>query len=100
MVTRRRLRSFLNALALYTIAALLIGYFGVNAYTGEHGLIAKRDLDQDIAQLNTELDVVKAQRAVWQRRGSFFENVQIGPHLFPQRDRPVFDEPDSADLHR
>ena len=44
MVTRRRLRSFLNALALYTIAALLIGYFGVNAYTGEHGLIAKRDL--------------------------------------------------------
>jgi len=33
---------------LYTIAALLIGYFGVNAYTGEHGLIAKRDLDQDI----------------------------------------------------
>ena len=79
MVTRRRLRSVLNALALYTIAALLIGYFGVNAYTGEHGLIAKRDLDQDIAQLNRELDAVKAERAVWQRRVSLLEIRQYRP---------------------
>ena len=81
MVTRRRLRSFLNALALYTIAALLIGYFGVNAYTGEHGLIAKRDLDQDIAQLNTELDAVRAERAVWQRRVSLLKSDNIDPDL-------------------
>ncbi|HEX8829440.1 MAG TPA: septum formation initiator family protein, partial [Xanthobacteraceae bacterium] len=32
MVTRKRLRAILNALALYSFAALLIGYFGVNAY--------------------------------------------------------------------
>ena len=32
MVTRKRFRTVLNALALYTIAALVIGYFGVNAY--------------------------------------------------------------------
>ena len=29
MVTRRRFRTVINALALYTIAALLIGYFGL-----------------------------------------------------------------------
>ena len=74
MVTRRRLRSFLNALALYTIAALLIGYFGVNAYTGEHGLIAKRDLDQDIAQLNLELGAVTDVPDAW-------IEVSESPHL-------------------
>ena len=37
MVTRKRFRTFLNALALYTIAALVIGYFGVNAYSGNRG---------------------------------------------------------------
>ena len=34
MVTRKRLRAVLNALALYTIAALVIGYFSFNAYSG------------------------------------------------------------------
>ena len=50
MVTRRRLRSVLTALGLYLGAALLIGYFGVNAYTGNHGLTARQELDQQIAR--------------------------------------------------
>jgi len=98
MVTRRRLRSFLNALALYTIAALLIGYFGVNAYTGEHGLIAKRDLDQDIAQLNRDLAAVKAERAVWERRVSLLKSDNIDPDLLDERARALLDDADSHDL--
>jgi cell division protein FtsB len=98
MVTRRRLRSFLNALALYTIAALLIGYFGVNAYTGEHGLIAKRDLDQDIAQLTRELDAAKAERAVWQRRVSLLKSDNIDPDLLDERARLLLDDADPRDL--
>ena len=98
MVTRRRLRSFLNALALYTVAALLIGYFGVNAYTGEHGLIAKRDLDQDIAQLTTELDTAKAERAVWQRRVSLLKSDNIDPDLLDERARLLLDDADPRDL--
>ena len=31
MVSRRRLKSFLTGLALYTMAAGMVGYFGVNA---------------------------------------------------------------------
>jgi cell division protein FtsB len=98
MVTRRRLRSFLNTLALYTIAALLIGYFGVNAYTGEHGLIAKRDLDQDIAQLTGELDAAKAERAVWQRRVSLLKSDNIDPDLLDERARLLLDDADPRDL--
>ncbi len=98
MVTRRRLRSFLNALALYTIAALLIGYFGVNAYTGEHGLIAKRDLDQDIAQLTGDLAAVKAERAVWERRVSLLKSDNIDPDLLDERARALLDDADPHDL--
>jgi cell division protein FtsB len=98
MVTRRRLRTFLNALALYTIAALLIGYFGVNAYTGEHGLIAKRDLDQDIAQLTLDLATVKAERAVWQRRVSLLKSDNIDPDLLDERARALLDDADPRDL--
>ena len=45
MVSRSRLRSFLTGLALYMVAAALIGYFGVNAYTGKYGLNARQELD-------------------------------------------------------
>ncbi len=51
MVTRKRLRSILNALGLYVLAALLIGYFGVNAYSGNRGLKAKEDIDRQIGAL-------------------------------------------------
>ena len=46
MVSRSRLKSVLTGLALYAIAAAMIGYFGVNAYTGKYGLNAQQELDQ------------------------------------------------------
>lgn len=70
MVTRKRFRTVLNALALYTMAALVIGYFGVNAYSGNRGLRAKQDLDQQIAQLSGELAGLRAERGTWERRVS------------------------------
>ena len=48
MVSRRGFRTVIKALALYVIAALLIAYFGINAFTGNHGLRAKQNLDQQI----------------------------------------------------
>ncbi len=48
MVSRSRLKSVLTGLALYAIAAAMIGYFGVNAYTGRYGLNAQQELDQEI----------------------------------------------------
>ena len=36
MVTHRRRRTFLTVLGLYTFAALFIGYFAANAFTGNH----------------------------------------------------------------
>jgi cell division protein FtsB len=98
MVTRRRLRRFLNALALYVIATLLIGYFAVNAYTGEHGLIAKQDLDQEIGQLSAELEAVKGERAVWESRVSLLKPDNIDPDLLDERARALLNYADPRDL--
>src|SRR5262249_34912044 len=98
MVTRHRLRGFLNALALYVIATLLIGYFAVNAYTGEHGLIAKQDLDQEIGQLTTQLDAVRAERAIWERRVSLLKSDNIDPDLLDERARALLDYAGPRDL--
>jgi cell division protein FtsB len=98
MVTRNRLRSVLNALALYTIAALVIGYFGVNAYTGNHGLRAKQDLDQQIGQLTGELAVLKNERANWERRVALLRPTSIDPDMLDERARALLDYADPRDL--
>lgn len=98
MVTRRRFRTVINALALYTIAALLIGYFGINAYTGNHGLRAKLDLDQQIAQLSNELAVLKAERANWERSVSLLQPESIDPDMLDERARALLNYVDTREL--
>jgi cell division protein FtsB len=89
MVTRRRLRTFLKVLALYVAAALFVGYFGVNAYTGNHGLRAKQGLDQQYAELSEELARLKAERALWQHRVSLLKSESIDPDMLDERARAV-----------
>jgi cell division protein FtsB len=98
MVTRKRLRTVLNALALYTIAALVIAYFGVNAYTGNHGLRAKQDLDLQIAQLSVERDALKSERAVWERRLALLKSDSLDADMLDERARALLDYVDPRDL--
>ncbi len=98
MVTRHRFRAVLNALALYTIAALLIGYFGVNAYTGNHGLRARQELEEQIAKLSGEVAELRAERTVWERRVSLLRPMSIDPDLLDERARALLDYTDPRDL--
>jgi cell division protein FtsB len=98
MVTRRRLRSILNALALYVLAALLIGYFGVNAYSGNHGLKAKQDIDRRSARLSTELAQLQSERAQWERRIALLQSDNIDPDMLDERARALLDYVDPNDL--
>jgi len=98
MVTRRRLRSFLTALGLYVGAALLIGYFGVNAYTGNHGLRAKQDLDQHFAELSDELARLKKERLEWQRRVALPKSESIDPDMLDERARAVLNYPEPREI--
>ncbi len=89
MVIRRKLRSFLTALGLYAGAAVLIGYFGVSAYTGNHGLRAKQDLDRKYAELSAELAGLKAVRNEWQQRVQLLRSNSIDPDTLDERARAV-----------
>jgi cell division protein FtsB len=89
MVTRKRLRSILTALGLYLGAVLFIGYFGVNAYTGDHGLKAKQDLDEQIAALSAELAALKQTRAYWERRQALLRSHSLDPDMLDERARAL-----------
>jgi cell division protein FtsB len=98
MVTRKRLRSILTTLGLYVMAALLIGYFGVNAYSGNHGLKAKEDLDQQIAALSADLDRLKRERAQWERRVALLRADRLDPDMLDQQARALLDDVAPNDL--
>ena len=98
MVTRRRLRSFFTALGLYAIAALFIGYFAVNAFTGNHGLRAQQDLEQQMASIKDELDGLKSERAEWEQRVSLLRSDRIDPDMLEERGRALLDYVDPRDV--
>ena len=98
MVTRKRLRSVLTTLGLYVGVALLIGYFGVNAYTGNHGLRAKQDLDLQIAQLTVEATALKAERTIWERRVMLLKSESLDPDMLDERARALLDYADPRDV--
>jgi len=89
MVIRPRIRAFLTALGLYVVAALFIGYFGVNAYTGKNGINARQELDQQIADLAREVERVKAERSRWERRVALLKADRIDPDMLDERARQL-----------
>jgi cell division protein FtsB len=89
MVTRKRLRAILTAIGLYLGAAAFIGYFGVNAYTGNRGLKAKQDLDAQTAELSGELGKLKQERAYWERRLTLLRPNSLDPDMLDERARAL-----------
>ena len=98
MVSHRRRRTILTALGLYLFAALFIGYFGVNAFTGNHGLRAQADLDQQLAGMQTELAHLKAERALWERRVALLRSDRIDPDMLDERARALLGYVDPRDV--
>ena len=100
MVTRSRLKSVLSGLALYAVAAALIGYFGVNAYTGKYGLNARQELDQEIISLTSELARLKRERAEGEHRVSVLRSDRVDPDMLDERARYQLDYANPHELVR
>jgi cell division protein FtsB len=98
MVTRKRLRTVLTALGLYALAALLIGYFGVNAFSGNRGLKAQQDIDRQVAALTADLDRLKLEHAQWQRRIALLKSDDLDPDMLDERARALLDYVEANDL--
>jgi cell division protein FtsB len=100
MVSRNRLKSVLTGLALYAMAAAIVGYFGVNAYTGKYGLNARQELDQEIVALTSELVRLKQERAEGERRVSLLRSDRVDPDMLDERARYQLDYANPRDLVR
>jgi cell division protein FtsB len=98
MVIRPRIRAFLAALGFYVLAALFIGYFGLNAYTGDHGLKARQTLDHEITDLAQQLDRVKAERERWDHRVALLKSDRLDPDMLDERARFLLDYADPHDV--
>jgi cell division protein FtsB len=98
MVKHTRLKSVLTGLALYALAAMMIGYFGVNAYTGKYGLNARQELDQEIVALTSELVRLKKERAEGEQRVSLLRAGGLDPDMLDERVRFQLDYAHPRDL--
>ena len=98
MVTRTRLRTALTTLALYAGAGLVIGYFFMHAYSGNHGLHAKEDLTAQMGELSGELTRLKAERADWERRTALLRSPSLDPDMLDERARAMLDYVHPRDL--
>jgi len=98
MVSRSRLKSVLTGLALYAMAAAMVGYFGVNAYTGKYGLNARQELDQEIVALTSELARLKRERTQGEQRVSLLRADRVDPDMLDESARYQLDYANPRDL--
>ncbi len=87
MQSRSRLQSILATLALHAAAAAMIGYFAYNAYTGEYGLMARRNYDQDMQRLQGELAAITAQRKAMEHKVSLLDPRRLDPDMLDEQGR-------------
>ena len=98
MVSHRRRHAILTVLGLYAFAALFVGYFAVNAFTGNHGLRAQADLDQQLASMQSELKQLKAERSLWERRVALLRSDRLDPDMLDERARALLGLADPREL--
>lgn len=98
MVKHTRLKSILTGLALYALAAMMITYFGVNAYTGKYGLNARQELDQEIVALTSELVQLKKERTKAEQRVALLRSGGLDPDMLDERARYQLDYAHPRDL--
>ena len=98
MVSRRRARGILTALGLYVLAAAMISYFWFHAYTGQRGLHAKHEIEQQMAELTAELDRLKSEHGQWERKVALLRSSSIDPDLLDERARSVLNLSHPNDL--
>jgi len=98
MVSRRRAKGILTALGLYILAAAMIGYFWFHAYTGQRGLHAQHEIEQQMTELTAELDRLKAERTQWDRKVSLLRSSSIDPDLLDERVRALLNLSHPNDL--
>jgi cell division protein FtsB len=89
MVVRTRLRAFFRQLALFLGAAAAIAYFGFHAVNGNHGLMARREYDEQKSELTAELARLQTEKASLERRVSLLTTESLDPDIVDEKSRQM-----------
>ena len=87
MVSHRHRRTILTVLGLYIFAALFIGYFGMHAFSGDRGLRAQQDLEQQLTAMKGELAASKLNGRIGSAQVSLLRADRIDPDMLDERAR-------------
>lgn len=79
------------------VLALLIFYFGVNAVTGERGLVSDRRRETTLASRNAELLRLRAERSDLEQRIRLLADTSLSADLVEERARVVLGFADPRD---
>jgi cell division protein FtsB len=98
MVIRRRVRAILFPLCLYCVSGAAGGYFIWHAVNGERGLKTQDEYQLKIATLQKELEGLKTDRALWDRRIELMKGVVIDRDLLDEEARRLLGRGERNDL--
>lgn len=87
MIVRTKWRMAAAQVTLWLVAAGAVSYFGQQAYVGDHGLVASRSMEAEIARLETRFAGVKAERAAIEHRIDLLSTDRIDPDLLDEQTR-------------
>jgi cell division protein FtsB len=89
MVVRTRLRAFFRQTALFLGAAAVLAYFGFHAFSGNHGIMARRHYDEQKQKLAAELAHLQAERASLEHRVALLRAESLDPDILDEKARSL-----------
>ncbi|MDJ0930763.1 septum formation initiator family protein [Breoghania sp.] len=87
MYTRQRKQSFLRRLILPGLSAALLLYFALHALSGDYGLIARGQLENNSHALERKLADLKQKRETLERRVVLLRPESLDPDMIDERAR-------------
>jgi cell division protein FtsB len=87
MWTRQHKQRNTGRLIVPTLSAAFLAYFGFHAYHGEYGINSKYQLQARTAELQGQLDAVKAQRIELERRVQLLHDGTLEKDMLDEQAR-------------
>jgi cell division protein FtsB len=98
MVVKHRWRMILGLAFLWSVSALVTGYFVAQAYQGARGIEAKRQIKSRVLALRNELAELKEQRVALERKVSMLRGPVLDGDLLDERVRAELGRVNKNDL--
>jgi cell division protein FtsB len=98
MVIRTRISAILLPLAFYAFSGVVGSFFVWHASHGERGIAADLETRRQMAEVESELKTVRAEKAQWQKRIDLLRGPEIDRDLLDEEARNLLNRVNKNDL--